>query len=496
MSSLPTEPITAVRPQRRVLIDTVFLLVALSALFIVTNPSPEVGDPDIWLHLRTGQLILAKHAVPVVDTLSSRAAGHEWIAYSWLFDVLVYEIYSAWGYNGLLILALAGALASTAWLIVFLAQYTKLPRAMIVAFLAALATVPLRTPRPWMFTVLFFTIEMSLLWMARERNRPAWLLPIVPLFAIWANLHIQFVYGIGLLGLFALDSSLPDAARRALSAEPRPALRSVWLWALLGASCLATFLNPYGWNLCRTIFEYATQNSPMIYIQEYQAMPFRAPWNWIGFALVCAAIFVLGCARGKSLVLIAALAAACFFGFRSQRDIWFPVTVAALILATGIPKSEDFVSSRCRYAIAIPLSFALALGFIAFDSRFSNAALLPKIEERFPVKACSYVESHGLQGPLFNSYSWGDYIIWRLPGMPVSIDGRSNFYESTLAAAANTVTGQKSWSQDPALRAARTIIIEQDFALTSILRVDPAYRLLYEDKTAAVFQPVNAPAQR
>ena len=157
--------------------------------------------------------------------------------------------------------------------------------------------------------------------------------------------------------------------------------------------------------------------------------------------------------------------------------------------------AAEFVASRPRYGIAIPLSFAAVPGFVAFDGRFSNARLRPAIAEHFPEKACAYVEAHGLKGPLFNSYSRGDYIVWRLPGMPVSIDGRSNCYETTLATAANTVAGQKSWSEDPALQAARTIIIERDFALTSILRVDPKYRLVYEDKTAAVFQPVNPPAQ-
>ncbi len=28
--------------------------------------------------------------------------------------------------------------------------------------------------------------------------------------------------------------------------------------------------------------------------------------------------------------------------------------------------------------------------------------------------------------PLFNPCGWGGYLIWRLPNMPVSIDGRPN----------------------------------------------------------------------
>ena len=100
------------------------------------------------------------------------------------------------------------------------------------------------------------------------------------------------------------------------------------------------------------------------------------------------------------------------------------------------------------------------------------------------------IESHALQRPLFNPYGWGGYLIWRLPNMPVSIDGRANLYEATLADAANTVRGAKTWRQDADLRKAKTILLEQGGPLATVLRSDPHYRLLYEDSVAAVFQPV------
>ena len=165
---------SAESPYRGILVDTLWLLLALTAITVVTNRSTVVMDEDIWWHLRTGQWILANKTVPVKDLFSAHAMGQPWIAYSWLFDVLVSRIFDAWGYRGMLVLTTFLALAYTAWLTAFLARYTNLRRAMILSFAAFLAVMPLKSPRPWLFTILFFLIELSFLWIARESNRARW----------------------------------------------------------------------------------------------------------------------------------------------------------------------------------------------------------------------------------------------------------------------------------------------------------------------------------
>lgn len=52
-----------------------------------------IVDPDIWCHMRSGEWILAHHAVPFTDSfssygVSSTGVGRPWIVYSWLFDLL------------------------------------------------------------------------------------------------------------------------------------------------------------------------------------------------------------------------------------------------------------------------------------------------------------------------------------------------------------------------------------------------------------------------
>ena len=255
-------------------------------------------------------------------------------------------------------------------------------------------------------------------------------------------MHIQFVYGLGLIGLFALEASLPAGTRQALSAESGTRLRAA-LWILLAAACLATLVNPYGWNLYRVVWQYAAQSAPLLLVQEMQSMPFRTPSNWIALLLIGAAIFAMGRARSKNLLLLSLLVFSSYFGFRSQRDIWFPVTAAVLALAWEIRNPAGLVRSRWTWWIAIPLSFLITAFFLTHDNRFSDGAMQEAIDRHFPVQASAYVQSHGMQGPVYNSYNWGGYLIWRLPEMPVAIDGRANLYETYLTDSAKTIAGQK-----------------------------------------------------
>ena len=76
--------------------------------------------------------------------------------------------------------------------------------------------------------------------------------------------------------------------------------------------------------------------------------------------------------------------------------------------------------------------------------------------------------------------------------MPVSIDGRANLYgDERLMRSAKTTLGGPDWAKDPELVRAKTILLQHNSPLASILRSDSRFRLLYEDNVAAVFQPAN-----
>ena len=72
------------------------------------------------------------------------------------------------------------------------------------------------------------------------------------------------------------------------------------------------------------------------------------------------------------------------------------------------------------------------------------------IAKTYPVDAANFVDEKGYQGPLYNHYDWGGYLIWRLPRLPVSIDGRTNVHDVARVTHSLAVwNGKHDWASDP-----------------------------------------------
>ena len=59
-------------------------------------------------------------------------------------------------------------------------------------------------PLPYAFSILFFAVELGLLVRCRQTGEVRDLFWLPVLFVLWANVHLQFVAGLILLGLFVI----------------------------------------------------------------------------------------------------------------------------------------------------------------------------------------------------------------------------------------------------------------------------------------------------
>jgi hypothetical protein len=57
-----------------------------------------------------------------------------------------------------------------------------------------------------------------------------------------------------------------------------------------------------------------------------------------------------------------------------------------------------------------------------------NGALQEEVAAKYPAQDAAVIEDQACRGPLFNHYDWGGYLIWRLPDLPVAMDGRANLH--------------------------------------------------------------------
>jgi hypothetical protein len=204
-----------------------------------------LSDGDTGWHIRAGELILQTGRVPVADPFSFSRPQEPWFAWEWLADVVFAQ---AWRWRGLAgVAALAGvvlALAATATLGRILRRGCGLWIGLTATMAAVSASSIHYLARPHVFSILFYTISLWILAEDRDRkSRLVWLL--VPLTALWTNLHAGFVAWLATLGLLVLFCGT----------------QRDWLglrrYGTLAVLCsLASLLNPYGWQLHLHIARY------------------------------------------------------------------------------------------------------------------------------------------------------------------------------------------------------------------------------------------------
>jgi hypothetical protein len=496
----------------------VFALYAIPVVVTLRPVADPIMDPDVWWHLRTGQWVAEHHAVPANDPFTAYGQGRPWVAYSWLYEVGLYGLYAWLGLAGVIAYRVAMALAVVAAVHHLIARREpRFLRATLLTGLAVMALAMLFNERPWLFTVLFCTLTLDVVLGLREGRggSPVWALPVV--YALWASLHIQFVYGLFLLGLACatpvldrLLSRLPqrteDRGQRTETQALCP-LSSVlcpltsaatafsagwWRLVALTAGCaLATLANPYHVRVYGVVLEYATQPGPFRFINELKALEFRELPDWVMLGLAGGAAFALGRRRRLSSFDVLLLAAAAFFAFRARRDLWFLVLASVAILsATGlrvVPAAERFPLTGRRLA-ALAAALAVLIALTARARGLSAANLERKVAGVFPAEAADAVAQHGYAGPLYNDFNWGGYLIWRLPQLPAAIDGRTNLHgDERILRFGATWSGAPGWQDDPDLCAAGVVLAPADTPLSSLLATDPRFRLVHEDALAKVF---------
>jgi hypothetical protein len=454
----------------------------------VTRP---VLDEDIWWHLRTGQWIVAQGGVPQTDPFSSYGQGRTWVAYSWLFEVLVSGLHHALGLHGIVLYRVLMSFAVIAALHRFVVK--REPR-FLPAFglfsAALLALLPLLSERPWLFTILFttWTLDVVLDLRAGRATPRVWLLPLV--FLVWANVHVQFVYGLGVLLLGCLAPILDCVLGRDGVARVNG---KAW-YQLVGLSLtclLATLVNPYHVGLYDVVFEYAAQPGPYRLIAELTALGFRDLWDWSVLGLTLGAVFALGRRPRLSAFDVLLLGATAYFSFRARRDLWF-VTLAALAILTvpGRRMASLVATSRLtrRATAVLATALVVVVALTAGVRGLSRAGLERAVAQKFPVRAAAFIEERGYAGPVYNHCNWGGYLIRALPRLPVAIDGRTNLHgDERLLRTGRTWEGLSGWDDDQELSAANLVIADPGTALTAILRRDTCFEVVFEDGVAVVF---------
>jgi hypothetical protein len=472
------------------------LLLLTAAPVCAASSITALLNGDLWWHLRTGLWILQNHGVPR-SGLFSQYVDRPWVASSWGFDLLTAGTYKLLGLRAFPVLLMGFKLALAA--VTFLLARGRSGNFWCAVLLSAIAQYVIvdLLPLPILFSMLFFAVELLLLLQSRRCNdvRPLYWLPV--LFFFWANLHGQFLNGLLLLGLY-LTTEVAEFLLHisGVSSFSAPAHSLAKVSTIAGLSVVATLLTPYSFQLFPSAFQTAYGKVLFEDFQEMQALAFRQPQHFVLLLLVMAAFLALGRQRSRDLFKLGMMGIFVMLAFRVQRDVWCVVFPAIAVIADALadwqhepepPKN----SQGWKWEKPLLAVFLLVVFLAAIIRIPSGEALMNQVSQAFPVKACDFIRANQLPGPLFNTYSWGGFLIWYLPEYPVSIDGRLNLYGDEINERYFKVTsGTQRLETDPSFTRARIILLERNSGMLKALTTLPAlreqFRVAYQDDVATV----------
>ena len=453
-----------------------------------------VLDLDIWWHLKVGDWIFEHRAFPHVGILSRTAADRPWSAYSWAYEVLLSRAYAWFGLVGVGVFGTVltiGVAYSVYWMV------RRLTGRFWVA--CGLSTVACSAflfnlmPRPVFLSMILFAVTLTLTLEAQRSGRVQLLYWLPLVFLMWANCHIQFVYGIFVVGLFAGVHLLQQLGTRVgitpewLSPSRLPAGRLVLIFA---ACVIATCLGPYSYHLYFIVFAYAGSKFPYAFIREFMALTFRAVSHYVELLLAGAAFFALGRQRRVDLFKLALLTATSVVAFRTMRDSWFLCIAAAACIADSLggEEHEREPGETVPQNAAVAAALALLLFLFARNTDFNTRGLDGAMSSMFPVNAVNFLRRNPQPGPLYNTFDWGGFLTWYMPDFPVAIDGRTDLYGDEIDTRFfKTQNGDASYVDDPYLNEAHVVLLSKKVPLASVLLSDSRFTLIFQDSLAVVF---------
>ena len=454
-----------------------------------------VSETDVWWHIRTGEWIMQHHQLPRTDPFSYTGAGKPWVAYSWPFEIAVYEVVKHWDLIGIVAISVFLWMGMTA-AIFYLIRMFKAPfwPSVGLALVGSIVMPRVTSTRPGPLTAIFFCLVLAILVDAQRRAsvRRLWLVPV--LIWMWANVHVQFVYGLFVLGLFCLIPVF-DRLLELAGLKPEPGathLPAKWMWGTLALSSALTFANPYGIGVYRVLWEFIQQPKLYKFIVETRAMTFELKVHFVVLVVCLCAAFALGRSRRVQPLWVILLLWAALSGFHAERDMWLTTVISVCILAKSAAEANPHPAPVHRHVWLAACACVLVFLVVRFKTAPTNHELSSVVASELPLGAVAYIHEHHLQGPIFNNFDWGGFLIYALPEMPVAIDGRTNVHgQDEIARSLQTwnVWGN-NWEDDPLLERANLVIGPPSAALTYALRLDPHFKVVFSDGTVVLYQRI------
>jgi hypothetical protein len=463
-----------------------------------------VADPDLWGHVKFGETIWRSGRVVMPDPFSYLTAGQPWLDHEWLSEVIFYLVFAGAGSTGLIVMKTLLSLGIVGVLYRHLCHrgISAVRAGFLVLVTAHFFLKSLVTVRTLIFSFPLFLVVLLLLHrMDRGRSPWGWILP--PLFVLWANLHPGFLAGLCIIGIWATVETCAWLIDRRSVLVGRPTMREILLLPIVCG--LATLLNPFGIMLWSFLLETAFGSRPDI--TEWQPLVLMTPFGLAYAAFVALALWgLINSRRPRRVSLMAVLVVTALLPLVAIRHT--PLAALAITVLAGehigdawdrrrksrsAPGSESRISEAWLPGAALVAALLLMTSAVA---HFSCIPIMPAIGGSYPARAVGLVKESRVVGNLAIDFDWGLYALYHLgPAVKVSMDGRREtaysqpIYLQSLAFR----FGQGKWNAVLENPETDMALVKTGFAPYNLMKLEPGWRLIYQDSLAALFAREGLP---
>lgn len=372
----------------------------------------KILDPDFGWHLKVGETII-KSGIPVSDPFSYTMATFPFIDHEWLTNVLIYQSFEKIGFLGISLVITLIFLATLVFIFRRKENY-YLTLYLIFAFVGLL--FPYFAVRPQVISWFLFALFIKLLFENNKKQINLNRILLVVLSIVWVNLHGSFAILVVLYAMYIFGRTI---RLRKFS------IADLFLFFIL---IFSTFLNPYGVNIWREIFMQITDSKLRYTIVEWTPLIFRFDWNFILYF----SFFVSFLYKYRKKILLEEILVSLFLlvqALMSQRHLplfvisSIPIFYQAFQLFNEEIQKKKESQLRLKNIAKYLKVFVFVYGLIvligmAVDLKTAGQKL------SYPTDAVNYLNNQIIDGNVLSEYSWGGYLIWKMPAKKVFIDGR------------------------------------------------------------------------
>lgn len=427
--------------------------VALWLPLMAAGRSAFFQDPGTFWHVTTGELVL-RDGFLRSDPYTFTFAGTWWVPYQWLGEVAMTLAHRVGGFDTVLLGAVTLVAATFAWLAARLLRtglhFVLASAAVAVAVAAAGSHFHVR---PHLFTIAATAALMALL-VETDAARPKLkrLLWLIPLCAVWTNVHGGVLGGIGTLGIAFAGWVVWWRLGRP---SPLKTWREAGLLALVALGCgLATLASPYGLDMPKTWGVIMGAPELREIVAEHSPLDLAKPFAWPVLAMAAVYLFVLygvkrsavratwllplvwlaltfDRSRHASLFAVVALVAMTAMWKHTRWALWL-AAYRPDFYQPGSAESRPWWAGVWLPVLVVTLSFALQAarvpvpvigsGWVRHDPDYWPVGVLDALKAHEPTPSAP--------NKLFNSgYIDGGFVIYHTPGYKVFVDDRCEVFK-------------------------------------------------------------------